>query len=310
MPLSFFPGVPIFFFISGFLIFQSWENIQSSKVKIFFTNRFLRLYPALYLCVFLTLGSVLLSGYLTNANIGTEKLLIWLFTQLTCFQFYNPDFLRSYGVGAINGSLWTISVELQFYLLIPLVAFVWKKNKKVSILLFGFFLLLNVLNSFLNQQNTIIEKLISVSFFPWIYMFLFGAYLSTNKSIQEKILKINWLFIVFGYFVVYYFSLKFNLGAGNSMNPVAFLFLSGFVFKVAYFKPHISDSILKKNDISYGVYIYHMPIVNFFLYKQFAGSLSSLFLAFLLTIIIAFISWKLVEKPALNLKKTALRRYL
>ena len=33
----------------------------------------------------------------------------------------HPDFLRGYGVGVLNGSLWTIPVELQFYALVPLI---------------------------------------------------------------------------------------------------------------------------------------------------------------------------------------------
>ena len=51
--LSLFPGVPIFFFVSGYLVYGSYE--QSSKNSNgnlnFFINRFLRLYPALWLCL-------------------------------------------------------------------------------------------------------------------------------------------------------------------------------------------------------------------------------------------------------------------
>ena len=46
--VSVFPGVPIFFFISGFLIFQSHRVSQSRRQ--FFVNRVLRIYPALIVC--------------------------------------------------------------------------------------------------------------------------------------------------------------------------------------------------------------------------------------------------------------------
>lgn len=57
---SYFPGVPIFFFISGYLIYESYSSIPNDKLKVFVTNRFLRLYPALYLCFGLTLISIYL----------------------------------------------------------------------------------------------------------------------------------------------------------------------------------------------------------------------------------------------------------
>lgn len=34
-------------------------------------------------------------------------------------QFYNPDWLRGFGTGVLNGSLWSIPVELQYYVLLP-----------------------------------------------------------------------------------------------------------------------------------------------------------------------------------------------
>ena len=36
--LSYFPGVPIFFFISGYLIYQSFANLKEGRYKIFFTK--------------------------------------------------------------------------------------------------------------------------------------------------------------------------------------------------------------------------------------------------------------------------------
>ncbi len=50
--LSYFPGVPIFFFISGFLIFKSYE--LAPNFKIYLRNRLLRIYPALIVCFIFT----------------------------------------------------------------------------------------------------------------------------------------------------------------------------------------------------------------------------------------------------------------
>jgi len=42
-----FPGVPAFFFVSGFLIYASYLNAPGRR---YFENRFLRLFPALVFC--------------------------------------------------------------------------------------------------------------------------------------------------------------------------------------------------------------------------------------------------------------------
>src|SRR4051794_31062121 len=47
-----FPGIPIFFVISGFLISASYE--RKSDLKNYVRNRALRIYPALWFCIILT----------------------------------------------------------------------------------------------------------------------------------------------------------------------------------------------------------------------------------------------------------------
>ena len=113
--IGIFPGVPIFFVISGFLIVSSYQKSPSCFEYI--RNRFLRIYPGLWLCFLITLLIVMVFGFFTAANL--KQIILWSLCQLSFFQFYNPEFLRGFGVGVINGSLWTITVELQFYVIAP-----------------------------------------------------------------------------------------------------------------------------------------------------------------------------------------------
>ena len=172
--LNFFPGVPIFFFISGFLIIKSFKN---NKLKNFFYNRILRIYPGLYFCFFITVISIIISQYLKNIEINYYQLFLWLVTQLSFFQIYNPEFLRGYGVGVVNGSLWTISVEIQFYLLTVFIYLILSKYKKLLILIFGLCIFLNIINAVFNEKAVFFSKLFNYSFLPWLYMFLWGCYL-------------------------------------------------------------------------------------------------------------------------------------
>src|ERR1700749_61918 len=48
-----FPGVPVFFMISGFLITHSW--LAKPDIKRYVRTRFLRIFPALWVCLFVNI---------------------------------------------------------------------------------------------------------------------------------------------------------------------------------------------------------------------------------------------------------------
>lgn len=200
---SVFPGVPIFFFISGFLIFQSWVNIRERRAFVFFTNRVLRIFPALYFCVGLSAISLFLSGFLPLAELAQSRFWVWLLSQVTVFQFFNPMFLRDYGVGVVNGSLWTISVELQFYLLTPLLFLLMARGKFAFFTAIVLFFVLNVVNTYLNPGSSIPQKIFSVSFLPWFGMFMVGAYCSTSPKLRARVIEIPWVLLVGSYLAIH-----------------------------------------------------------------------------------------------------------
>ncbi|WP_066801048.1 acyltransferase family protein [Sphingomonas soli] len=140
-------------------------------------------------------------------------------------------------------------------------------------------------------------------------MFMLGAYVSTNQALQHKILSINPLIYLVLYAASYAAAAYFGIGTGNGINVVSYMLLSALIFSLAHYKPGLSNSLLQGNDISYGVYIYHMPIVNLFLYLGILGSAWHFAGALALTFAVSLLSWFCIEKPALKLKKMALRNY-
>ena len=214
--------------------------------------------------------------------------------------------MRGYGVGVINGSLWTISVEIQFYFLTPLIFYLLNKLRLGALILVMLFLVIaNVANTNLNEKLNIYQKLLGVSFLPWLYMFILGSFVYKYSSLLNLAKRIHLLSFI-GLFIVSYFLSK-DFGWGNNINPISYLLLAALVLKAAYTKPHLSNTILKKNDISYGIYIFHMPIVNYLLYREMFG-VSGFVLATLATVVVAILSWLCYEKRFLALKKSALRK--
>lgn len=305
-----FPGVPIFFFTSGFLITRSFEN--NSRLHEYALNRVLRIYPALIVCVSVSILSVAVTGYFKSIEVSIGEMLMWFFARTTIFQFYNPEFMRNYGVGVLNGSLWTICVELQFYILVPLTYAILKIKKKITnanvklLILITFFLVFNrIFVHFAPEyQHHNVYKLVGVSFIPWFYMFLVGMFFQRNFEFFFKLVagKFIWLFI--GYYIAaVILKEKFKFVYFNEISPVLFVTMALLVFSAAFSWRNLSGVLLRHNDISYGVYLYHMPVVNFFIYYGFIVYFKYNLLVILVTFCIAFISWKIIEKPALSLKK-------
>jgi peptidoglycan/LPS O-acetylase OafA/YrhL len=303
--LHIFPGVPIFFFVSGYLITRSYES--NSKLNEYASNRILRVYPALILAVCLSFLLIFISGYMAAAGASTGEWLLLFFAKSTFVQFYNPEFMRDYGDGVLNGSLWTITVELQFYIVVPIVYYVFRGGRLNNIslgLLIAVFFALNRIFSYLHPAygDQLIYKLISVSFIPWFYMFLVGMFFQRNFEHFHKLLSGKFFYFLIPYVVVAYWSTGHNANFGNNLNPFFYVLLVPVIFSLAYSLPGLSKRITGGNDFSYGIYIYHMPVINFMIFLGFTQSLLWSAIALVVTVAIAFGSWFFVEKPCLKLK--------
>ncbi|WP_316817963.1 acyltransferase [Pedobacter nyackensis] len=315
--IYYFPGVPIFFTVSGFLIFASFEK-NHKAVKEYFFNRVVRLYPALWVCLLITIF-LLLEAYSGNIKdlVLSRTFYLWILEQLTFFQFHTPDLLRFWGVGTPNGSLWTIAVEVQFYCLVPLLYyFLAKANIKRTILICGIFVISIFCNYYFGILNheSLIHKLATVSIFPYLYCFMFGvvAYLKWEKIKTYFVGKfIIWLIIYLIYInfagnflniqlVSYFISSPFHI--------ITNVLLSCLTLSAVFSYPKLSNSFIKENDLSYGIYIYHMLVINVFVQNRFIKEPYYVVFVFLIVMSLAMLSWKFVEQPILKLKKKSISK--
>ena len=200
-----FQGVVILFALSGYLTAASLDRDSKdgevNKHK-FLKKRFFRIFPEYWLCVLIN-TIVIFILYSTKPSL--KEGLIYVITQFGCLNFYTGEWLRGYGVGAPNGSLWTILVELEFYVII-LFMWKWLKNKGVitwSLLLIGF-AGMNYFAAIIGNDEMIIIKLINCSIIPYLYMFMIGCFF---YRFREKIFNCDGrlITIVVVFFIAMYF---------------------------------------------------------------------------------------------------------
>lgn len=303
------PGVPIFFVISGFLISASFE--KSESIIRYGVNRVLRIYPGLWVCFLFGALSVLAFKPEVFSGVSFAGLAGWIASQLTFCQFYNPEFLRPYGIGALNGSLWTIPVELQFYALVPLVYFFFASKEKVLRLnwVVGLMLISLALNQLQSlgltaYRGAMWHNLFTVSFVPHFWLFLLGVILqqkfeTIRPYVEGKFL--HWA-LIHALIVLVAIAMGMPFGSNYPFPPVS-LSLAGLTLAAAYTLPELSGSLLNQNDISYGLYIYHVLVINAFVHMGWTGNLLCLACMFAISFLLAFLSWRCIERPAIRLKK-------
>jgi peptidoglycan/LPS O-acetylase OafA/YrhL len=111
-------GVPVFFFLSAFLITELLERERSATgtidVRAFYARRILRIWPLYFLVFF---GLVLLNHVLPGA--GADSPAKWLFFMLFAGNWYIT--FNGWIEYPVN-PMWSLSVEEQFYIVIPFLA--------------------------------------------------------------------------------------------------------------------------------------------------------------------------------------------
>lgn len=290
--INFFSGVPIFFTMSGFLI---WGSIGRSKnFGEYLKKRFWRIFPELWGAVAIEL-IVLLCLY--HKPINWLQFGAFAITQSTIFQFWTPEFLRGYGCGCPNGALWTICVLIQFYFFAYFVykalhgrkTWVWLIAIVASL---GLSLMLPFIREYLPE---IARKLLGQTLLPYFWMFLAASFVAEKKDVVLPILKKYWWVFLAALLLVRISGFDFMAGYNVLSTILLFLCLTG----AAYVFPKLNV----KTDISYGVYIYHMTVVNALIALGYTGNQWLLLLVTAITFILAWISTKTIGRLSMRMKR-------
>jgi len=278
-------ALAVFFVISGYLIPVSWESTAS--LPRFAWKRFLRIVPALVPVVFITLLVIgpLMTSFPPAEYYGTLFSLKGIFSAPF---FENGGVLGLFQdnpVTLVNGSLWVIPVEVAMYGVVAVLGLAGLLRRR------GAIIVLAAINILLWMAWFDDPRMAKIRFTLY---FLIGAYFSLHRrEITYRPLIAGILLLVLG------------LSMLTPCPPVAGVICIPYL---ALYAAHIRIPFLntfgRAGDISYGMYIYHYPILQALI--QASGNSLSLpvlcGVSFLLVLPLAFISWHMIEKRALAVK--------
>jgi peptidoglycan/LPS O-acetylase OafA/YrhL len=323
-----FPGVPIFFVISGFLVSQSYEN--SSSVREYFRRRALRIFPALWVCFAVTLlllGAFLLLERFSGRDFATAgggsmwswTFPVWVIGQMTVGQFLNSPL--SFGVGNTNPSLWTIPVEVGFYLALPLAYWLLIRpfSRKLSSALLGGVAFVSFIVWYVgrftvsgsagrDELTSVVTppaevRILEQTPLPYLYWFILGLLLWRHFGIVQAFLRDRVLLWTAGYAILAYAPVLFEAEWIRTtlvyqLARAAGLGMWSLSFALSF--RGVSHRLLRGLDLSFGLYLFHMLVINSLVELRLGGSSGWLLFTYVATGALALMSWTLVERPALR----------
>ena len=286
-------GVYVFFSVSGYLIAQSWMG--STSPRAFLARRAARIFPALIVVVVV---SIALIGPLATTLPMLQYFsspITWGYLQnLTLAATYElPGVFAGHSRPVVNGSLWTLGPEFICYLLLlalGLIASRVSPGRAAPVTLFAL--------------TVVALALVSMSVVPeWLsdgarpvaesmVFFMIGAVIAVAgrgvfASLGAPVAIVLWCI---GYFAAPDIPLFW-----------AWLFLPVVVIGLGRLSTPVLRRAGRFGDISYGMYLWGFPVQQLVIAwapdLSVAGSLS---VALGVTVILAFLSWHLVELPSLR----------
>lgn len=281
IPLHFVGGVPILFTLCGFLVTASYEKSESTGA--YFKKRFFRIFPPLWISVWV--GFIVLWIFFgTSFPVG--KAAVWTFLQGLALQ-YTPGFAEGFGSGTFNGALWALFTEMQFYLLLPVFYRFMKRKNMKTWLIVGLALLAvqvagtRMIDAFNHRALSLLWKRCILAQSNYFYI---GSFLYVFKDhLLMRITKYSPLFLL-AYTAVYVTNHFIHLGVAGEL--VVDCLLPVLIVTLGYyFGRH-----RLQYDISYGIYLYHVMIINIFLELNVGMNVGVALLIILLSCICGIVS--------------------
>lgn len=281
-----------FFTISGCLIFASWE--RSPSLRDYVNKRARRILPAYYA----TTGLCLAIAMLLFHRFAVGKFLL---ANVTFTNFLHPGidgvFEHNPENAAMDGSLWTIRIELMFYCVVPVAVWLCRRLGRDRFLITT--AILSIIYRYVMDGKT-----------PW---------LSRHGSLAVA-LPGQWSLFAGGA-LIYYHLATFRRVGKWLIAPALVAYVVAFITHIYVLRPLSIPIVVlgfcfllpemkgptRWGDFSYGTYLLHWPIIQtlvaFGLFARWPWPMVAV--AVSLVALIAVLSWFFVEKPSLGRSRPA-----
>lgn len=284
-------AVDSFFIISGFLIFMSYES--TSTLNRFVSKRVRRIFPG-YWSVVIFCAFVLFftssKGFVEYFSFDFFKYLFCNLLTLNFLQPQLPGVFEGNSLPTVNAALWTIKIEVMFYISVPFIAYLLVGRKKIYVLVSMY--ILSIIYSFA---------------MCWLSL----KYQSDFYMMLERQLPGQLAFFLSGAILYYYYDVfhKYSLVlAGPAFGILLVdkyvvdlycIYPIALAIVVIYFATIFKylGNFGRFGDLSFGVYIWHFPILQLLLfYGVFSRPVLGVVVFAVSVLMASFLSWHLIEK--------------
>lgn len=269
-----FLGVDLFFVVSGFLMAVLYKR---GHVLDFYLRRASRLMPAYFATIVLTLlFSALITLPAEHVQVAEQGVFGTFF--LSNFGFWLTDSYFSSASFKPLLHLWSLGVEVQFYLIVPLLFWMHWRSKLISLAV----LLGSLLACLVVVQISPYTAFFITPFRMW--QFLAGAavalYLTDKGTIKHNYPLLGLLgFITLLLLIIFYpvdgTARNFIYGHPSMaaiLVTIASALILGFGLPQLFLASKVGLALKKIGDWSYSIYLAHFPVIVLYLYKPFSGT--------------------------------------
>ena len=322
-----FLGVDIFFVISGYLItsliLKELKLTNKFSFSNFYERRVRRIIPAL-------LGMIILSTFISYITLLPDSFVDFSKSLISSiFSVSNFYFLYTGNLYGAESSLlkpllhtWSLSVEEQFYILLPVTVFVIYKffRKHLLTLIFSGILISLIFSQYISSAHSSSSAHSGFNFYLLPsrgFELLLGSLLAkleldngrmnrNSSLILNKILPIIGLSLIF--YSLIFFNDKMLLPSFYSLVPIiGTMLVIWFSHKDELVTQILSNrSIVFFGLISYSLYLFHFPVFAFARYLNLLDN--NLFILIFFVILISSLSYYFIERPFRNKKIISFRK--